>query len=111
MSLTFFQIFIQASSPDEIALVKWTEQMGLTLIYRDLYSMRLKLPTNQVSTFNILQIFPFTSESKRMGIIVRVKIVPLGFNFFIFTIKWILIKINFIIERRNGRDNVLFKRR
>ncbi|KAG8442282.1 hypothetical protein GDO86_011181 [Hymenochirus boettgeri] len=61
----------QASSPDEVALVKWTESVGLTLVNRDLTSMQLKTPGGQILTFFILQIFPFTSESKRMGIIVR----------------------------------------
>ncbi|EEB12761.1 cation-transporting ATPase, putative [Pediculus humanus corporis] len=64
-------IIYQASSPDEIALVKWTEQMGLTLIKRDLTSISLKNPLNETLAFTILKIFPFTSESKRMGIIVR----------------------------------------
>ncbi|KAG5842195.1 hypothetical protein ANANG_G00175080 [Anguilla anguilla] len=61
----------QASSPDEVALVCWTESVGLTLVNRDLTSMQLKTPQGQILTFYILQIFPFTSESKRMGIIVR----------------------------------------
>lgn len=110
----------QASSPDEIALVKWTEQVGLALVQRDLNTMTLHLrnpattgsirksntenasintavtnlsddsrhelhsPTtssassmslNSISNgfmkYQILQIFPFTSESKRMGIIVK----------------------------------------
>ncbi|KAM4029014.1 putative phospholipid-transporting ATPase IIB isoform 2-T2 [Anomaloglossus baeobatrachus] len=61
----------QASSPDEVALVHWTESVGLTLVNRDLTSMQLKTPSGQILTFFILQIFPFTSESKRMGIIVR----------------------------------------
>ncbi|KAG7458280.1 hypothetical protein MATL_G00236500 [Megalops atlanticus] len=61
----------QASSPDEVALVRWTESVGLTLMSRDLTSMQLKTPAGQILTFYILQIFPFTSESKRMGIIVR----------------------------------------
>lgn len=112
----------QASSPDEIALVKWTEQIGLALFARDLSSMTLQLrnPTinnkstmkksftenasinttvtnlsaeskldlnspsssngstislnslsNGLMKFHILQVFPFTSESKRMGIIVK----------------------------------------
>ncbi|XP_064203155.1 probable phospholipid-transporting ATPase IIB [Anguilla rostrata] len=61
----------QASSPDEVALVCWTESVGLTLVNRDLTSMQLKTPQGQILSFYILQIFPFTSESKRMGIIVR----------------------------------------
>uniref|UniRef100_A0A672ZBL7 Phospholipid-transporting ATPase n=1 Tax=Sphaeramia orbicularis TaxID=375764 RepID=A0A672ZBL7_9TELE len=61
----------QASSPDEVALVRWTESVGLTLVNRDLTSLQLKTPSGQILSFYILQIFPFTSESKRMGIIVR----------------------------------------
>ncbi|KAJ8000292.1 hypothetical protein DPEC_G00203320 [Dallia pectoralis] len=61
----------QASSPDEVALVRWTESVGLTLVNRDLTSMQLKTPAGQILTYYILQIFPFTSESKRMGVIVR----------------------------------------
>uniref|UniRef100_A0A8C0V9F1 Phospholipid-transporting ATPase n=1 Tax=Cyanistes caeruleus TaxID=156563 RepID=A0A8C0V9F1_CYACU len=61
----------QASSPDEVALVQWTESVGLTLVNRDLTSMQLKTPGGHILTYYILQIFPFTSESKRMGIIVR----------------------------------------
>ncbi|XP_061428126.1 probable phospholipid-transporting ATPase IIB isoform X3 [Lethenteron reissneri] len=61
----------QASSPDEVALVSWTESVGLTLVSRDLASMQLRTPGGHVLTFTILQVFPFTSESKRMGIILR----------------------------------------
>ncbi|XP_033623031.1 probable phospholipid-transporting ATPase IIA isoform X6 [Fukomys damarensis] len=62
----------QASSPDEVALVQWTESVGLTLVGRDQSSMQLRTPGDQILNFTILQIFPFTYESKRMGIIVRV---------------------------------------
>ncbi|OJA20783.1 hypothetical protein AZE42_07018 [Rhizopogon vesiculosus] len=61
----------QASSPDEVAIVKWTESVGLTLVYRDRTRMELRTPTGARLTYDILDIFPFTSESKRMGIVVR----------------------------------------
>ncbi|XP_049821465.1 probable phospholipid-transporting ATPase IIA isoform X2 [Aethina tumida] len=61
----------QASSPDEVALVQWTQAVGLTLSHRDLTSMQLKVPDGRLHNYEILQIFPFTSETKRMGIIVR----------------------------------------
>uniref|UniRef100_A0A8C0R1B9 Phospholipid-transporting ATPase n=1 Tax=Canis lupus dingo TaxID=286419 RepID=A0A8C0R1B9_CANLU len=61
----------QAASPDEVALVQWTESVGLTLVSRDLTSMQLRTPSGQILTYSILQMFPFTSESKRMGVIVR----------------------------------------
>uniref|UniRef100_A0A7N5JQE4 Phospholipid-transporting ATPase n=1 Tax=Ailuropoda melanoleuca TaxID=9646 RepID=A0A7N5JQE4_AILME len=61
----------QAASPDEVALVQWTESVGLTLVSRDLASVQLRTPGGQILTYCILQMFPFTSESKRMGVIVR----------------------------------------
>lgn len=114
----------QAASPDEIALVKWSEHVGLTLVARDLDTMTLQMhnitidngnslfsrhqnaadvssvctavtmltnaeskdalnsTSSSTSTldsiantnllrYQILQLFPFTSESKRMGIIVK----------------------------------------
>ncbi|XP_054439770.1 probable phospholipid-transporting ATPase IIB [Pteronotus mesoamericanus] len=61
----------QASSPDEVALVQWTESVGLTLVNRDLTSIQLRTPCGQILTYRVLQTFPFTSESKRMGVIVR----------------------------------------
>ncbi|KAL5520334.1 hypothetical protein ACEPAG_9548 [Sanghuangporus baumii] len=61
----------QASSPDEVAIVKWTETVGLTLIFRDRTRMTLQTPEGSHLEFEILDVFPFTSESKRMGIVVR----------------------------------------
>lgn len=61
----------QASSPDEVAIVKWTQSVGLTLTYRDRTKMSLLTPSGTTITYDILDIFPFTSESKRMGIVVR----------------------------------------
>ena len=61
----------QASSPDEVALVRWTESVGLALIARDQYTIALRTPCNTTLTYDVLEMFPFTSERKRMGIIVR----------------------------------------
>uniref|UniRef100_A0A0X3PV87 Phospholipid-transporting ATPase n=1 Tax=Schistocephalus solidus TaxID=70667 RepID=A0A0X3PV87_SCHSO len=61
----------QASSPDEVALVSWTASVGVTLIFRNQQVMALRLPSGKVQTFDILQMFPFSSDLKRMGIIVR----------------------------------------
>ncbi|KAJ2726062.1 putative aminophospholipid-translocase [Coemansia sp. Benny D115] len=72
----------QASSPDEVAIVKWTEHVGITLAERTLTTITLRLDalipeaqggmgTAPTLTYDVLQVFPFTSESKRMGIIVR----------------------------------------
>ncbi|XP_059477594.1 probable phospholipid-transporting ATPase IIB isoform X2 [Neocloeon triangulifer] len=65
------EVIYQASSPDEVALVKWTEESGLALIHRDLTTMQLRTPNGSVLNYTILQIFPFTSETKRMGVIVK----------------------------------------
>lgn len=63
----------QASSPDEIAIVKWTESVGLRLTNRDRRSMVLESAETgrPVVRVRILDVFPFTSEGKRMGIIVH----------------------------------------
>ncbi|BEJ16980.1 hypothetical protein CspHIS471_0603810 [Cutaneotrichosporon sp. HIS471] len=61
----------QASSPDEVAIVEWTETVGVSLASRDRTSMTLKTRSGQILAFDILAVFPFTSESKRMGIIIR----------------------------------------
>ena len=63
----------QASSPDEIAIVQWTEHVGLRLIHRDRKSISLQFTADKrtVVRVEILNLFPFTSDSKRMGITVR----------------------------------------
>ncbi|TRM63107.1 hypothetical protein BD626DRAFT_402886 [Schizophyllum amplum] len=61
----------QASSPDEVAIVQWTQSVGLTLVFRDRTRIELQTPTGARIAFDVLDIFPFTSESKRMGIVVR----------------------------------------
>jgi phospholipid-translocating ATPase len=63
----------QASSPDEIAIVRWTEDVGLRLLQRDRHSMVLESTHSGrvVIRVRILNVFPFTSDSKRMGIIVQ----------------------------------------
>ncbi|KAI1432642.1 phospholipid-translocating P-type ATPase [Xylaria sp. CBS 124048] len=63
----------QASSPDEIAIVRWTESVGLRLTYRDRKGMVLESTDSGkvVVQVRILDVFPFTSDGKRMGIIVQ----------------------------------------
>ena len=45
--------------------------MNLELVERTVKEITLKDPLGQKDKFNVLQIFPFTSASKRMGIIVK----------------------------------------
>ncbi|CEI97152.1 Putative Aminophospholipid-transporting P-type ATPase [Rhizopus microsporus] len=41
----------QASSPDEVAIVKWTEHMGLTLINRDVNSIQLRVNATEETLY------------------------------------------------------------
>lgn len=61
----------QASSPDEVAIVQWTASVGLTLTFRDRTRIELQTPAGERINFEVLELFPFTSDSKRMGIVVR----------------------------------------
>lgn len=57
----------------QIALVKFANEAGLVLIRRDQSKMYIKETDTQfVREYSILHIFPFTSETKRMGIIIQV---------------------------------------
>ncbi|RPA78418.1 phospholipid-translocating P-type ATPase [Ascobolus immersus RN42] len=68
----------QASSPDEIAIIRWTESVGLRLVHRDRKSMKIAstLTGQTVIDAQVLDLFPFTSESKRMGIVVKFTRIP-----------------------------------
>lgn len=62
----------QAVSPDEIAIVKWTGEMGLEVVKRDRKSLTvLHQASGLQMSYEILYLFPFNSDSKRMGIVVR----------------------------------------
>ncbi|KAI9844875.1 MAG: putative aminophospholipid-translocase [Thelocarpon superellum] len=63
----------QASSPDEIAIVRWTESVGLRLLHRDRTRMTLQSTDSEqvVVRVRILDVFPFTSEGKRMGMLAQ----------------------------------------
>lgn len=70
----FGEVTYQAASPDEIAIVKFCELVGLKLYKRDRHSITLlHVYTNKFLEFEILYNFPFSSETKRMGIIVKDK--------------------------------------
>ncbi|SGZ50248.1 CIC11C00000003463 [Sungouiella intermedia] len=66
------EVSYQAASPDEVAIVRFCESVGLRLYKRDRSSITLlHLATNQELHFNILYNFPFNSDTKRMGIVIR----------------------------------------
>lgn len=64
---------LQASSPDEVALVKFVESIGYKLEKRDQSSIKIKNKIGIDEEYEILDCFPFSSDSKRMGIVVRYK--------------------------------------
>ncbi|ORM39849.1 putative phospholipid-transporting ATPase IIB [Babesia sp. Xinjiang] len=61
----------QASSPDEIAMVSFARMCNVELRERDETRMVLCVRGTLFLTFKILTVFPFSSETKRMGIIVE----------------------------------------
>ena len=65
--------FIQSSSPDEIALVEFAEQMGFFMEQRERDKIYIKEPCtgDSLNEYTILENFPFNSTRKRMGILLR----------------------------------------
>jgi phospholipid-translocating ATPase len=63
----------QASSPDEVALVKIAEELNLTLVHRTDREIKIKNSNNVIEEYEILANFPFSSDTKRMGILLRNK--------------------------------------
>lgn len=61
----------QASSPDEIALVETVEQLNMKLVNRDQDYIEIEDPSGFAEKYQILANFPFSSETKRMGIILK----------------------------------------
>ncbi|OIR57176.1 MAG: phospholipid-translocating P-type ATPase [Amphiamblys sp. WSBS2006] len=59
-----------AASPDEIAIVEWTASVGVQLVERTREKCSL-LVDGTKNSFTVLHVFPFTSERKRMGIVVQ----------------------------------------
>lgn len=62
---------LQGSSPDEITLVSFAQSLGYKLEERTEDYIKLRNPKGETEEYDILNLFPFTSETKRMGIIVR----------------------------------------
>ena len=54
----------QASSPDEIALVKFAESLEMRLMDRDQTQITIRNAAKDMETYEILQDFPFTSTSR-----------------------------------------------
>ena len=67
------KITYQASSPDEVALVKFAETLNMRLIHRTDSEIKIKDSADNFEEFEILANFPFSSDTKRMGIVLKNK--------------------------------------
>jgi len=65
------KMIFQGSSPDEVALVKYANETKLELIERDRTSIQLRNPNGYYENYDILANFPFSSQSKKMSILVK----------------------------------------
>ena len=66
------EINYQASSPDELALVKGSKDARITLLDRTKNEVFVKIG-NDIEEYQILKEFPFDSTRKRMSVIVKYK--------------------------------------
>jgi phospholipid-translocating ATPase len=64
---------LEASSPDEVAMVKFGFQLNMSLVERDRTYCIMRNAGGELEEYEVLQSFPFTSESKKMGILLRNK--------------------------------------
>ena len=64
---------LESVSPDELSFIEFAENIGFELTDRSDYTVGFKGPDQKVQNFQLLQIFPFTSSRKRMGVILKHK--------------------------------------
>jgi magnesium-transporting ATPase (P-type) len=62
---------LQASSPDEIALVRYAIELDMVLKERERTRVVIQNPLGVLEEYMVLANFPFTSESKKMSILVK----------------------------------------
>lgn len=62
---------LQASSPDEIALVNFAETLGFRIESRRTNQITISSPSGKLENYEILENFPFSSERMRMGILLK----------------------------------------
>ena len=63
----------QASSPDEVALVKFAVTLNMRLVGRTDKEIKITDAAENTEEFEVLANFPFSSDTKRMGIILKNK--------------------------------------
>lgn len=65
------KMILQASSPDEIALVKYANSLGMELVERDRTSVQIKNTKGIYENYEIIANFPFSSQTKKMSVLVK----------------------------------------
>jgi len=60
-----------SSSPDEMAMVRWAEKVGVILWTRGPQWIEVKTGEDEMARYEIVHTIRFTSETKRMGIVTR----------------------------------------
>lgn len=63
--------FFQGASPDELALVQFAATCGLQLSSRTPNTMVVREPNNRLRVYDVLHEMPFSSELRRMGVLLR----------------------------------------
>jgi len=62
---------LEASSPDEVAMVKFGFSLNMSLVERDRTYCIMRNAKGGLEEYDVLASFPFTSESKKMGILLK----------------------------------------
>lgn len=69
------QVDFQASSPDELALVRGARDLGFVVTHRSSQSVTVQIPhqdgSNSSTVYEILDIIEFSSKRKRMSVVLR----------------------------------------
>ena len=61
----------QGASPDELALVQFAARCGIVLVARTATQVVLREPSGNLRRYDVLHEMPFSSELKRMGVLLR----------------------------------------
>ena len=66
-------MILQASSPDEVALVKYSNSIKMELIERDRTFVQIQNTQGTFENYDIIANFPFSSQSKKMSVLLKQK--------------------------------------
>ena len=67
------KVTFQSSSPDEISLIEFAKKLDFIMKSRNDKEIEIQTSKGDLITFEIMVVFPFSSETKRMGIVLKNK--------------------------------------